>query len=344
MISVGKNITTSNETLIKAPLKSVYHALINPKPHISSAIRQLRIIKSLDLKQYQVQKRRLPYIVCAHFVPSFRKKDHFAYTEYFILDVDHISEKHLDVNQLKTKIIEDKRVVLCFVSPGGDGLKIVFKLSERCYDSGQYSIFYKIFANAFSKEYHLEQVIDNVTSDVSRACFISQDSTAYYNAEAELIDFEHFVDLNNVHELREVEHVINKKQKELQDQQKESVSKEVKIVDPDGQTMDSIKALLNPKAVRRKKQKNFYVPEILNTVMDDLVAYIERTGVVVKGVSNISYGKKIECQMGLKMSETNLFFGKKGFSVVGSPKSGTDSELNILMVDVVNSFLLDYGE
>lgn len=344
MISVGKNITSANDALMKAPLKSVYHALINPKPHISSAIRQLRIIKSLDVKQYQVQKRRLPYIVCAHFVPSFRKKNHFAYTEYFILDVDHISEKQLNLEHLKSKIVQDARVALCFVSPGGDGLKIVFKLSSRCYDSGQYSLFYKIFADCFSKQYSLEQVIDNVTSDVSRACFISQDLNAYFNANPELIDFESFVDLSNVHELHKTEHSINEQQKEIQLKQQEFSNDEPKIVDPDGETMDSIKALLNPKALNRKKKKDFYVPEILNTVMNDLVAYIERTGVVVKGVSNISYGKKIECKMGLKYSETNLFFGKRGFSVVGSPKSGTDSELNTLMVDVVNSFLLDYGE
>lgn len=43
--------------------------------------------------------------------------------------------------------------------------------------------------------------------------------------------------------------------------------------------------------------------------------------------------------LGLKRAELNLFFGKKGFSVVCSPRTGTDSELNQLMVDWVSSYI-----
>lgn len=37
----------------------------------------------------------------------------------------------------------------------------------------------------------------------------------------------------------------------------------------------------------------------------------------------------------LKQAEINLFFGKKGFSVVQSPRTGTNAELNQLMADLI---------
>ncbi|GEM_PF-4480513 len=39
----------------------------------------------------------------------------------------------------------------------------------------------------------------------------------------------------------------------------------------------------------------------------------------------------------------NIFYGKRGFSVVQSPKTGTDKDANELMVDVINSFLMENG-
>ena len=40
-----------------------------------------------------------------------------------------------------------------------------------------------------------------------------------------------------------------------------------------------------------------------------------------------------------KESEINLFYGKRGFSVVISPRLGTNEELNELLADLVKSFL-----
>ena len=114
-------------------------------------------------------------------------------TEYFVVDIDHIEEKELSINDLKTKFTQDKRVVLCFVSPGQDGLKLIFRLKERCYDAGIYSIFYKLFLSKFGAEYNIQQVIDTRTSDVARACFVSMDANAYYNPEAEPVDLNQYL-------------------------------------------------------------------------------------------------------------------------------------------------------
>lgn len=91
----------------------------------------------------------------------------------------------------------DNRVVLCFVSPGEDGLKVLFRLKERCYDAGLYSLFYKIFVHDFAQQYNFQQVIDAKTCDVTRACFISVDADAYFNADATPIDLKAYADVDN---------------------------------------------------------------------------------------------------------------------------------------------------
>lgn len=91
--------------------------------------------------------------------------------------------------------------------------------------------------------------------------------------------------------------------------------------------------LLNPHA--KKERPSVFVPQELEEMMVVLKPYIEKVGVVVTEVINIQYGKKIRLKMGMKQAEINLFFGKKGFSVVQSPRTGTSAELNQLMADLI---------
>ena len=83
-----------------------------------------------------------------------------------------------------------------------------------------------------------------------------------------------------------------------------------------------------------------FVPEQLNEIIDDLIAFITQTGVEVTEVINISYGKKIRMKMRLKQAEVNLFYGKRGFSVVTSPRTGTDEEFNEIAAQLIDSFLM----
>lgn len=75
--------------------------------------------------------------------------------------------------------------------------------------------------------------------------------------------------------------------------------------------------------------------------MDDLKLYVTDKGVAITDVININYGKKLRFKIGVKQAEINLFFGKHGFSVVQSPRTGTDPGANALMEDVVESFIVE---
>lgn len=326
--------------LRKVAVKNVYDALRNPRPQILSFIRQLRIVREIDVKQYGVLKRQLPYLVCGMFNPPYRKTENFAYTEYFIVDIDHLSDKGLSLQSTRAQLEKDSRVMLSFASPGEDGLKVLFKLKTRCYDSGVYSLFYKAFLMKFSEQYALQQVIDTRTCDVTRACFISVDPDAYYNPDAEAVDMGAFLDADNPSALFELKRQQDLVLKECILPPLRGDATEISP-DPDQQAMERIKQLLNPKA--KKEKTPVFVPKELSELMVLLQPYIEQTGVIISEVINIQYGKKIRFTMGLKQAEVNLFFGKRGFSVVCSPRTGTNAELNELMANLVSDFINQQG-
>ena len=337
MLLAGRSITSCNELLKKVSLDYLYNSLRNPKPELASQIRQLRIVREIDSSRYSSLKRMLPFFVCGVFNPAIRRTENFAYIEYFVIDIDHIASKGLDLQSLKAKIIQDSRVCLCFVSPGEDGLKVLFRLSERCYDARIYSLFYKAFVEHFTQLFGLEQVIDKCTSDVSRACFISMDKDAYYQPNAESVNLKAFVLLDDPDYMNKSNSLFNMTVSD------ESLNKEEgRTVDPDTDTIQKIKEILNPKLADKKPLKDVYVPPQLDAIMQELCQYIQQMGISIEEISNIQYGKKMKFQLGHQHAEINLFHGKRGFTVVISPRCGTSTELNELISDVIHCFFKDY--
>lgn len=56
---------------------------------ITSKVRQLRVAYQIASKQYNEQKRTLPYAVCGIFNPPYRKTENFGYIECFVLDISN---------------------------------------------------------------------------------------------------------------------------------------------------------------------------------------------------------------------------------------------------------------
>lgn len=334
MLLFGTNIQSAADELKKVQEEYLYNSLRNPKPAIAATIQQLRIVYSMDAKGYAQLKRKLPYFVCGQFNPPFRRKENFAYTESFILDFDHLSSKQLSLKTIHDNIIQDEQVMMCFTSPSEDGLKVMFRLKERCYDAGLYSVFYKAFAATFAMRHNLTQVTDSKTSDVTRACFVSIDPNAYFNPNSTPVDIKAYLDEANPDALFKMKH----EQDEHDKVAKKSDDKQASLPkDPDRDVLARIRQQLNPKA--QVEQHPAYVPDQLNEIIAELRLFIEETGLQVTEIINIQYAKKIRARLGQKESEVNLFYGKRGFSVVISPRLGTNEELNELLADLVKTFL-----
>ena len=336
MLLFGTNIQSAADELKKVQEEYLYNSLRNPKPTIAATIQQLRIVYSMDAKAYVQLKRRLPYFVCGQFNPPFRRKENFAYTESFILDFDHLSSKQLSMKTIRDNIVKDEQVMMCFTSPSEDGLKVMFRLKERCYDAGLYSIFYKAFAATFAMRHNLTQVTDSKTSDVARACFISIDPNAYFNPNSIPVDIKAYLDESNPDSLFNIKH----EQDEHDKVTKKSDDEQAPLPkDPDKDILTRIRQQLNPKAQLPVEQHPTYVPERLNEIIAELKLFIEETGLQVTEIINIQYAKKIRARLGQKEAEVNLFYGKRGFSVVISPRLGTNEELNELLADLIKAFL-----
>lgn len=335
MIMTGNNITAVNDPMCKIQVENLVAMLRNPSVTMESKIRQLRIVYNLDYKQYSMLKKSLPYIVCGIFSPPFRKKDNFAYIEHFIIDIDKLSDKGLDINEVKSRICTDGNVLLCYSSPSEDGLKVMFRLEERCYDAGLYSIFYKEFIRLFSARHNLEQVVDSRTSDVTRACFISTDSNFYFNPDAQPVKMNAYIDTENPASIYD----------DTDDRHETNVPPEKKEnPDPDYDIIAKIKEKLNTGRIINKNDRTIYVPEEIQEILSGLKEYVESTGVEMTEAISIQYGKKLRFKAALKQSEINIFYGKRGFSVVKTTKCGTDVQFNEMMVELIRGYLYDIGK
>ena len=337
MISLGRNIRQPNDRLEKIPLDQLVGKIRNPKQKFIDFIVQLRRIQTIDVKKYRELKTKLPYVVAATFNPAYRKIDNFAFTQYFILDLDHLSDKEIDINLTTEKLKADPRVVLIFRSPSNDGLKLFFKFTNPFYDAGKYTLFYKLFAQKFATDYSINQVVDKQTSDVSRACFVSYDPEAWFNNDAKPIDADKYINFDNQLQVIEIEHQIKKSDKE-QAKNKIISDSDITKQDLDSLIIKQIRERLNPKLII-KREKQIFVPKELDSIIDLIKSNLTEYGFEIEDIVNISYGKQFRIKIQHLKAEINIFYGKRGFTVVKSSKSGMNTELVNVAHDIIANIL-----
>ncbi len=338
MLSAGKRIIDAHDRLVRIENENLFSQIKNPRQEIESRIKNLRLVYSLDKKRYNQLKRELPYVVCAAFNPEFRKTENFAYTNSFIIDLDHLSEHNRNASELKAILCTDSRVAMCFISPSGDGLKLLFRLKDKCYDAGEFSAFYKAFVKQFAIDNGLSEVVDTKTCDVCRACFLSHDSEVYYNPSAIAVD--HKAMLSQLQE--RVFYLKDESTSKQASPKEESVphkTDQPNNNDPDNEIMLRIKEQLHQLRARERAPRDFFVPSEIETVMVGVRNIIGETGVTISEERNIQYGKQLVLTCQLRKAELNIFFGRRGFSVVEQPRRGTSPQLNSMLGELVRDYL-----
>lgn len=336
-VSLGTKIVAANEKLTSINMIDLFEMIAHPEPLLRNQTEVLRSIQCMDSAKYNLMKKSLPYFVCAHFDPDYRRKENFSSVSSFVLDIDHVDEKSIQLDDLKAELAKDGRIAMMFTSPSGCGLKLIFLLAKPCLDENIYSSFYKQFAWDFAMEHHLETFIDLKTNDVTRACFIPADDHAILNPTAKPVNWENYVDLDCV-ELFIKEDKIPSISQEKQVQDLEPVEKNL---DPDRETMNRIKERLELSQKKKLPQevRPIYVPAEITNIVTDLKQSIEETGVELYDTRNIQYGIKLMFRTHQLKAEINLFFGHKGYSVVESPKRGTSMQLNGMMAQLINDYV-----
>ena len=137
-------------------------------------ILSLRQEKNKDAKD--ILKKGLDYVTFSGtFAPTRKVENLVEHSGLLCLDFDHVEHLAETIMQLDG----DTYITARFVSPSGTGLKLIIKIDptrhhESFVDLGVY----------FKNTYGLE--VDLSGKDVSRACFVSYDSTAYFAPDADI--------------------------------------------------------------------------------------------------------------------------------------------------------------
>lgn len=336
-VSLGTNLVSTNEKLTSIPLIELYEKIAHANPTFTNEIEVLRSVYHLDAKKYSMMKKALPYFVCAKFDPAVRRLENFASTSCFVVDIDKIDEDEVTLEGLKNELDKDDRIAMMFTSPSGHGLKLLFLLDKPCLDYNIYSSFYKQFAMDFATEHHLENYIDYKTNDVTRACFLSADSTASLNTTAIPICLEDYVNLECV-DLFVKEDLASSN---TDFPNTGTILPQVTTTEPDHDTMARIRERLELNSKKRlpAETRPIYVPEEITNILTGLKDSVEETGVELYDTRNIQYGIKLMFRTHQLRAELNLFYGHRGFSVVESPKRGTSMQLNSLMAQLVGDYI-----
>ena len=118
-------------------------------------------------------KKKLPVVLFSGEFESRNDEALTRHSQFVVLDFDHI-----DVQASKSVMATDPYVYSCWVSPSGDGLKALVKVTnpERHRDH------FRALRTYFLKQYDLE--VDESGINESRACFESYDPDIVINEDA----------------------------------------------------------------------------------------------------------------------------------------------------------------
>lgn len=341
-IMAGKKVTLPNDLLQKLSIEYVYNAIVKEDSKLANDITRLRSLISMDMNQYKLLKTELPYIVCGIFNPAIRRKENFVSAQHFIIDIDHISKISQTASSLKERISQNDYAMLIFISPSGDGLKVLFRTTQKIDDASYYSMFYKIFSARFMQEYQLQGAIDTTTHDVSRCCFMSYDPEAVYNPNSTPVDTNLYVNELEINEL----HKIEKEAKEAASANK--LAREALLVDEIAnkdligiEALQKIKESLQLGRAPRAK-KNIIESQQLNDALPGLIIFLAEHSLTVSKSTSINHGKQLQIRTSNLWAEINIFYGqKRGFTVVKTTKTGSNEALANICKEAVERFFDD---
>jgi hypothetical protein len=316
IIYTGQNIQQSHtEVLAGTTIEGVWNRISMVNSELAKETALLRRVARLDAAASQRLKTRLPYICCSSFKGGLRKLDNLEAAHGFILDFDHLSRDPEIYLELVSRLKQDIEVALFYKSPSGCGLKIIFLLDHPIIDATSYSRFYKYFATTFANRYGLEDALDTSTSDVTRVSFLCHDPEAWCNPSPAPVHPGQF---------------FSSKQSIQQEiEENGEAGREIEKMESNRLTGIQYRSILDTLHPERpaKPLKQIFVPRQLDEIMVHIQAQAAATGIEIAEVQNINYGKKVIFVKLPDRAEVNVFYGKRGFSVVKSPKRGSNELL-----------------
>lgn len=146
--------------------------------HVGKSKAIIEALAKTDDKELQQRlKKTLPAIL---FSGTFTQRNAVSILDHsglICLDFDKFDTPE-QMNQYRTTFIEDKYTFSCFVSPRGNGLKVIVKIPQDVPN-------HKRYFEALNKYYN-NPYFDTSCSDICRICFESYDPNIYINQDSEI--------------------------------------------------------------------------------------------------------------------------------------------------------------
>lgn len=336
MILSGKNIRQANDPLYAVTVERIYKGLTNADSPLATQVQRLRTIQTIDPAQFRRLKTELPYLVCGLFHPAVRRREHFVHTKCLFLDFDHVAAADLTAGGVRDRIAADPRVMLAFASPGNDGVKALFTLSQPIDDPAYFSACYKAFAIHFARSHRLETLVDLKTCDVSRCCFMSHDPDAYHYPDAEAIIAADYLPPEGFRALD----AANRAAEQLMAEQQTFRATNPEAAPPKGPG-DAAMALIRQKLLANTRQRApanpIAQPEALDGLVKQAAEALAAADMSLAEATPIAYGRKLKVVAGSLWAEINLFVGKKGVTLVPTTKTGSHPDLAIAAAAMLRS-------
>lgn len=172
-----------NISIYRAPIKNLI-----PDKHISplAISKMVKGPKYVDVtgklraitdptERTKYKSTRLDYATMSGEFKQRSDSGLIQHSNYFCIDLDHVGDTEA-LNEIKEKVLGGYTPALMFVSPSGDGLKIVYQIDT---EQGTHLQYFKAFQSYFRTEFNTE--IDEKCKDVSRACFLPYDPECFYS-------------------------------------------------------------------------------------------------------------------------------------------------------------------
>ena len=174
MVTIFKNF---NEVIEHKTIPEILHEIKTGKyrPGITYLRKSLAENK---LEAYEKAKKSLPaFTPSGKFVGGRKMEFLEAYSNFIILDIDKLSQT--DLQNAKHKANQSEYTYASFISPSGNGLKILVKVNTTKEDHKETFL-------AIQKHYEnlLNHEIDKSGKDITRLCFYSFDDKLYHNEAA----------------------------------------------------------------------------------------------------------------------------------------------------------------
>lgn len=179
-------MSTYNFSFYNGPIRNV-------KPHKTMGLHEaMELIKS-DKYKADIDKLRttenistkktlksfLPYFTFSGVFTKRLTENLKSHSGLIVLDFDDLDAER--ISQLFTDFITIDFVCACWISPSGNGLKVLIKINPE-----QHSQSFIELDDFFAGNFNLE--IDQSGKDVARACFVSCDPNIFYNPESKVFE------------------------------------------------------------------------------------------------------------------------------------------------------------